>query len=517
MKKPFIFIAFLCSLLFFLNLNSRDFWAPDEGDFAQITRELRSNFIVPHLNNEPYGEKPPFFYYVTYLSSEMLNPFSKETSMRIPSALFASIAALFLFLVLYNTRKDNALPATLMLITTPLFYWQARYLQVDMVFSSLIICAFLSFFQFYLNKNILLYYLFFVCIAFAFMTKGPLAIALVAPVLFIFLYTERNFSVFRMKETYLGGLLFLVIVVPWYLAIYVQEGFPYLYENIIRQNFSRFFDAWSHKRPVYYYFTTFPLDFFPWVIFLPGGIYLTVKTWKGDAPARFFLIWFVWIFLFLSISSGKISKYMLPALPAAAFLASATLLKSNAYRKYVYGFLACLFCSLGIVLLTYKTGLFREFIPEKIIMGSVSLIFAITLILLIMKKKMTSAFYATIVYMASLYLIGNIAIYQKVNPYKSSKPLCEKIKLLTAGGTPWVYYGSIRGVYVYYVGKYAIHIDEHDVAGLKSLPARENKFFVLTRKRDMDEIVKTLPGTGIVFEEKVGNTSMVLLHYKADE
>ncbi|HBA53158.1 MAG TPA: dolichyl-phosphate-mannose--protein mannosyltransferase, partial [Syntrophorhabdus aromaticivorans] len=62
MIRSLVVLCLVCSALFFVNLQSRDFWAPDEGDFAQITRELDLDFIVPHLNGAPYGEKPPLFY-----------------------------------------------------------------------------------------------------------------------------------------------------------------------------------------------------------------------------------------------------------------------------------------------------------------------------------------------------------------------------------------------------------------------------------------------------------------------
>jgi 4-amino-4-deoxy-L-arabinose transferase-like glycosyltransferase len=36
----------------------------------EIVRELDKDLLVPHLNGEPYAEKPPLFYYVTYLSKK---------------------------------------------------------------------------------------------------------------------------------------------------------------------------------------------------------------------------------------------------------------------------------------------------------------------------------------------------------------------------------------------------------------------------------------------------------------
>ena len=43
---------------------------PDEGRYAQIAREMlqRGEWIVPHLQGEPYLDKPPLFYWLVMLS-----------------------------------------------------------------------------------------------------------------------------------------------------------------------------------------------------------------------------------------------------------------------------------------------------------------------------------------------------------------------------------------------------------------------------------------------------------------
>jgi 4-amino-4-deoxy-L-arabinose transferase-like glycosyltransferase len=179
--------------------------------------------------------------------------------MRLASS-FAAIAVIVVFFLALKARfgLTRTLYATAILGLAPLFYWQARYLQVDMVFSAALVVALLFFFQFMETGRKAWYYLFFICLALAFMTKGPLSVALAAPVIVLYCATERRWRPLFNRHTCLGILLFIAIVLPWYLAVYAREGFPYLYENILRQNFLRFFDAWSHKRPFYYYFTTLP-------------------------------------------------------------------------------------------------------------------------------------------------------------------------------------------------------------------------------------------------------------------
>jgi 4-amino-4-deoxy-L-arabinose transferase-like glycosyltransferase len=514
MTRSLLAICVICSVLFFLNLQSRDFWAPDEGDFAQIARELPENPVVPHLNGKPYGEKPPLFYYITYLSKIIFGSTRDEVSLRFPSGLFALLGVIFFFVtILKFFDRHKALLAACILLSTPLYYWQARYLQVDMVFSVFVSSCLLFFFWFYNTRKEHMIYLSFLFLALAFLTKGPLAIVLVLPVVFLFLFFEKNFKAIKTREYLVGILICLAVTLPWYIAVYVKEGAPYLYENVIRQNLIRFFDAWSHRRPFYYYFTTLPLDFFPWSLFLPLGLYFMFKRIKSDGGIRYFFIWFAWMFFFLSLSSGKISKYMLPVLPAITLITSLAFVEEKSkYNKVVLVFLAFFFLVISFLLFFLKKDLYPEFYPERLVVGSLCVAVGIGLFLL-QTKRITYAFTAIFSFMIITYTIGNTVIYQKWNQYKSPKYLAEMIKPYVKDCTPWVYYGSMRGVYIYYVEKKALHIDEHDIQGLHEAGQKLNSFFVLTKKRDISEVYKALNRVEIIFEEKNSTSPMVFLRY----
>jgi 4-amino-4-deoxy-L-arabinose transferase-like glycosyltransferase len=512
MKRWLIVLTVLCSILYFLNLQSRDFWAPDEGDFAQIARELSDNPVVPHLNGKPYGEKPPLYYYVIYGSKKLFGSIRDEVSLRFPSGLLAFVGVIFFFVTIRKYfDQRTAIIGACILLSTPLYYWQARYLQVDMVFSVFVSSCLLLFFWFYSTRRKYLIYLSFLALALAFLAKGPLVIILVLPVVAIFLFTEKDIKVLHVRELAIGILICIAVILPWYIAVYLKEGAPYLYENVIRQNFLRFFDAWSHRRPFYYYFTTLPLDFFPWSLFLPLGLFFSLRQIKNDGAIRYFLIWFGWMFFFLSLSSGKISKYMLPALPAIAFITSLAFQdEDHTYNKVVLFLLAGFFLFGSMGLLFFKTDFYPEFYPIRIMMGGLCLLGGIILFL-IRTKRVTHSFIVIFSFIIISFTIGNVWVYAKWNHYKSPRQMCELIKTHVKDCNPWIFYGSMRGVYIYYVEKKAIHVDEHDIQGLRQAGQGLHSFYILTKKRDMSEVLKTFSKVEIVFEEKDSNSPMVFL------
>jgi hypothetical protein len=69
----------------------------------------------------------------------------------------------------------------------------------------------------------------------------------------------------------------------------------------------------------------------------------------------------------------------------------------------------------------------------------------------------------------------------------------------------------MRGVYIYYVEKKAIHVDEYDIQGLRKASQGLHSFYILTKKRDMGEVLKTFNKVETIFEEKDSHSPMVFL------
>ncbi|RME02993.1 MAG: phospholipid carrier-dependent glycosyltransferase, partial [Planctomycetota bacterium] len=131
-------------LLFFTNLHHRDLWAPDEPRFAQVAREMLNskNLLIPHVNQQPYLNKPPLYFW-TETAFGTLRGDVDEVAARLPSALAALAGILLTYYLSYYLFhcQLSAILSALILATSYRYLWQAQYVMVDTLFSTLVLAS----------------------------------------------------------------------------------------------------------------------------------------------------------------------------------------------------------------------------------------------------------------------------------------------------------------------------------------------------------------------------------------
>jgi 4-amino-4-deoxy-L-arabinose transferase-like glycosyltransferase len=329
----------LFALLLLAVLPMRDLWAPDEPDFAQCVKEMRhlGSWLLPYLNGQPYSEKPILYYWMMKGSAIGLDALTgglgftqgvAAWALRLPSVV-ASVA----FMVAFQRWIRRFMPgraelALMILATTPLWFWQSQFIQIDLLFAALLAWSWLCWLAGYLTMGqgpaedsrrwFLQAYLW---LALAFLAKGPLAPVLSLLLVGTFLLWQRDLKALRRTGIVAGLLITLVLVAPWYVAAGLKGGPHYAYQMIIYQNFDRATHAWDHIQPWWEYGLYMLGDFFPWVLFLPALALHIRRTGAFRDPLRRFLVLaFVVPFLFLSAVQSKQGKYLLMAYPFLALL-----------------------------------------------------------------------------------------------------------------------------------------------------------------------------------------------------
>jgi 4-amino-4-deoxy-L-arabinose transferase-like glycosyltransferase len=331
MKSKILVLHLAVILLFsylslFHGLGSYSLKEPDEGRYAEIPREMveSGNYVIPHLNYCRYFEKPPLLYWVVALSYQTFG--ISEWSFRLPNALaaFSSVLAIYLF-GRWCFGPGTAFLASLILLSSIGFFCMARIVTTDMLLTLWLIVSVCCFYVYYRDRRSVFLYAFYASLALATLTKGPIAILLIALTVFVFLLLERRISFLTEMKWSVGVPLFLIIAAPWYIVISMREKefFKFFF---VDQHILRFMTPKHNRTGPFYYFVPILLGgLFPWSALLPSAI---AQLWR-DARVRLILIWSGVVFGLFSISHSKLPPYILPIFPALSLV-----IGYSAYRAW---------------------------------------------------------------------------------------------------------------------------------------------------------------------------------------
>ena len=304
----------------------RPLMLPDEGRYVGVAWEMVSsgNWRVPHIDGMPFFHKPPLFYWLSTLS---LNIFGvHEWAARIVS-IFAgviTVAGLYLFVRHYR-NSQWATMAAVVLATQPYFFAGSQFANLDMLVASLISLTILSGADavFRLESDrphrsalARTYAL----AAFGVLAKGLIGIVLPGGVLFFWLVWRSSWRLSRALLWPTGGLLFLLIALPWFLSM--QQAYPGFFDYfVIYHHFQRFTGSnFNNQEPFWFYVPVLILFALPWTPWL--GRFVNRTYWKNEASdslRSLMVIWFLVILVFFSLPSSKLVGYVLPALPPMAY------------------------------------------------------------------------------------------------------------------------------------------------------------------------------------------------------
>src|SRR5262249_12576872 len=116
-----------------------------EGRYAQIPREMleRGEWTVPYLQDEPYLDKPPLFYWLVMLSYQLFGV--QDWSARLVPALFVHGSILITYLFGRPSLGERAaFWGSLALTLAPAFVGMGRLLLLDGVLAFWVTLAIFS-------------------------------------------------------------------------------------------------------------------------------------------------------------------------------------------------------------------------------------------------------------------------------------------------------------------------------------------------------------------------------------
>lgn len=305
------------------NIGGISIYILDEAKNAACAREMweQNEWIVPTYNYNLRTDKPPLHYYFMGLAYQLLgvSPFAA----RLFSAVFGVLTTLIIyFYTKKHLNQKTAFLASLGLLSSIHFVLQFHLAVPDPYLIFFMTLSILAFFTGIQEKKSNQLYVGYAAVALAALAKGIVAIGLVGLIMLLYLIASRRLTWQQLGQLRLlrGGLLFLLIAVPWYVAVgYATEG-EWLRGFFFEHNFERF----SSEMEGHGGFFLLPLLFvivgmLPFSIFLPQAV---VKAWQNSAQPmiRLSLIAAVVITGFFCFSATKLPNYTVPTYPFLAIL-----------------------------------------------------------------------------------------------------------------------------------------------------------------------------------------------------
>ena len=521
-----IFVVLLLLIGFFLfvyKVGDRDLWAPDEDEYAQISREMirSGNWAMPTVNGEPWAIKPVLY---NWLVSAISLPWGDVDEFR--ARIFSSLAALgTAFLTFYLGRMMFSpmagFLAALILGTNIVFLHQARWAQTYMLSTFFAALAVVLFFRGYqqADKRTRSYLLMYLSVGLGVLTMGPVNLAVPGLVVFAYLIVARDLKHIKQLRLGWGILIFLAVTLPWYL--WVSLNSEYGYELLISTNTSRYFTALHHPQPFYYYLKDLPWAFAPWSLFLPSAFLLAFshRSAEDRRALKFLLVWSISVFLFFTLSRGKRPQYILSLYPALALLVGylgdrALALWHDPYYRRAVVIPSLIFLPILVILTVgLPVGTHIYFKPLFGIALGVSTLTAISTVLLLVAWRKQNAgmlLFLPAGFVLVLIVFSTHVVIPKMNEYKSPKPFCDEIVARMEKGADWAMYKFYRAAYVYYTDSFVKKLENE--AQLRHFLDRDTQALVAMPEREFDQLKEPLADRiHVITRRKIGHRPMILI------
>ena len=492
-------VLLIIVLLSLTGIFNHDLWSPDEPRVAEIGKEFLENdasLAVPKLNQEPFLEKPPLYFWCIALSYKVFG--INDYAARIPSVFFGFGTLLFVYLLARKMYgQEIALRSCAILSLSQIFFYITHVVLVD---SALIFFVSCSIYWLYLALNAKepkkgnYYQIFYLFTLGAFFSKGFIGIAFPFILFMCWIIWTKNLKELKKAKLHIGFLILCAGIGLWFLALYKSGTFTNLKTFLLYNNLQRFMPGneylGGHSKPIYYYFLAYWSTFAPWSVLSPAIFFFLYRTKGNEKNMLFLAIWFISGFILLSLSKTKREIYLAPLVPSLAILAGLWFYKIEnlVFNGLIDRICQCiLVCVLGffpaaLSIYAYKLNLYT---PINIIIFAIVILANLILIFYSFIKNHRLKLYSLFMFVGLYYFCAIIIFVPYINEKKSFKPFCSKLEQLMSSKDKFLYAykpdETTKGIVPFYTGYYLIPVD--DLAAAQSLKNDSNILMIVVDKR----------------------------------
>lgn len=496
-----VVLVSLCLFLFFFGLGRRALWDVDEGMHAATAKDmvLSGDWVTPTFNGEPFFDKPILFTWL--ISISFVSWGFSEFAARFPAAAIGLACVLVTYLLgrrMFGSRVGFL--GAVVLATSAEYLIVARTVIHD---SALLLFTTLSLYFFYSGvvdeqKRRRHFLLFYVALALAVLSKGPLGLVLPGLVIGGYLLLTRRLNLLGEMQPGWGVLIVLVIASPWYILMGLRNP-DYLSYFLIDKNLGSYASGESqHPAPVYFYIPVLLGGLLPWSALLPATLYRSSSWLRGQRRdgVLFLSSWAGLMLLFFSLAVSKLAPYILPLFPAAALLVALLwddLLSPSSMRvrRPFLGSLSVAFLVMltvvGYVWLRPPLSLETKYGMSMLQVHALSLssLTALAAALGFALLRRYRSTMATIVgLVATIELIFVCSIAPRMDPYRSTKDLAVQLDRRLSPGEEIAFFKRLKDSALFYTDRFGRVVRTADELAAELSSQRRVYCVVDSRHRD---------------------------------
>ena len=461
----------------------------DETRYISVAWEMYNsgNYLVPHLNGQPYDHKPPLLFWIIVAIWKIFGV--NELIVRFIPYIFASslvIIGVKIYQLLFKDDKDGLEIFPYVMVGMVVFVFYSTLLMFDVMLSFFVALAIYGGLKALLDDKLSSYLILTFAIGFGILAKSPVILAHLLPLyLFASFYSPKKVKIGFYIKGFLAVVGGILIALIWAIPAANIGGEEFAYGIFWGQYAGRAVNAFAHKRAFWWYLPWIPVILIPWIFY--RGFWSGIKElfkYKLDFGLKAILIWIIGTFLIFSIISGKQLGYIVPEFLAFGLLATRAISKGKEIKRaYV---VSTIFLLLGVALIIapwFIKGYIRVFLDTKafIISGAILIIYA--LYLAFYKFKSKKEVVKAISFGALLIIF---ALHYSINLYLKSQDLTNFSKVIASL--------EQQGIKVAHYGKY--HNQYHFIGRLKK------PILVLKSLKEIKEYIKNNPNGAIVAYKK---------------
>jgi 4-amino-4-deoxy-L-arabinose transferase-like glycosyltransferase len=348
-------VAFLllCGLLLFLpgffNIPPVD---RDEARFAQATKQMveTGNYVDIRFQQDVRYKKPVGIYWMQAAAVKAASALGLPNAQlriwvyRIPSLIGAIGAVLLTYwaALVFLTRR-GAVFAALLMCSSVLLGAEARLAKTDAMLLLMSVAAMGALARVYLSWQRgedperppwSWPAIFWTALAGGILLKGPLILMFAGLTILTLVILDRGAAwLWRLRPLW-GLMWMLVLVLPWFVAIYWHAGNTFFSDSIGGDMLSKLTAQESHGAPPGLYLLLF------WVTFWPGAPLAAMAVpavWRArrEPGAQYLLAWLVPSWIVFELVLTKLPHYVLPLYPAIAILTVGALERRMLSRSWL--------------------------------------------------------------------------------------------------------------------------------------------------------------------------------------